>query len=644
MHLIDWLLILVPIVTVSAVGLVVRRYVRSVADFMAGGRLAGRYLLCTARSEMTAGAALFVASFEQFSRAGFTIQWWNKIMVPVALIVAVSGFVVYRYRQTRALTLAQFFEMRYSRGFRLFAGMVGFLAGIVNFGVIPAVGARFFVYFLNLPVTVNVFTVGVPTYVLLMTLFLGLTMALTVNGGQITVLVTDCLEGMISQIFYVVIAVVMIGLFAWSDMREVLLNQPAGHSLVNPFDTFKAKDFNLWFVLMLATLNVYGTMAWQNSHAFNSSAATPHDSRMGNILGRWRWFASGVMVTILAVCTLTFLQHPHYAAGAAEVQTVVNGIDNPSVAQQMHWPIALSHLLPAGIKGMLCAIILMGIISGDGMQLHSWGSILIQDIVVPLRRKPLTVKQHLLLLRLAIFGVAAFAFVFGIAVKNTDKLLLWWAATQAIFVAGAGIAIIGGLYWSRGTVAGAWTGMLTGLLLSAGGLITQQFVPDFFLNGAQISFFSSILAALVYVIVSRLTCRAPHDMDALLHRGAQADGAATPPANRQREPWHRRWLGIDDNFTVSDRWVTYGISAWGLLWFAVFVAGSVCYGLRSWSDAAWAEYWHVVNIWLPLLFGIGTTVWFTVGGVGDLRKFFQRLKAEKIDDADDGTVPRKETL
>lgn len=666
MHVIDWLLVALPFILIIGIAAYTRRYVRSVADFMAGGRHAGRYLLSTASSEKLAGAALFVATFEQFAKAGFTIQWWSQILVPVGLFVAITGFVIYRYRQTRALTLAQFFEMRYSRRFRLFAGGLAFLAGIVNFGVIPAVGAKFFVYFLHLPPELALGSFTVPTYLLLMGCFLGASIIQTTVGGQITILIADCVEGMISQIFYVVIAIAMLAVFSWPQIHDTLLNQPAGQSLVNPFDTFSTEDFNLWFILMLAFINIYGTMAWQNSHAFNSSAATPHDARMGGILGRWRYFASGLMVTVLAMCTLTYMQHPDYAAASAQVQLTVNAIPDASTAAQMSWPIALSHALPVGIKGMLCAVLLMGVIAGDGMALHSWGSILVQDVVMPLRKRPLSTKAHLRLLRLGILGVALFAFGFGALFKQTDKLFLWWAVTQAIFVGGAGVAIIGGLYWKRGSTAGAWAGMITGSVLSVGGialreghtLIWTQLAPDlgltefsahvlaeypkFPLNGMQISFAATLIAIAVYATVSWLTSRTPHNMDKLLHRGVYSVEPTNPDDKVRKVSLFQRVVGIDKDFSRSDRWVTLGIFIWSMFWFLVFIMGSAVYLIHPWSDETWSTYWRITCIWMPLVLSVGTTVWFTLGGVHDIRLFFKRLKVERVDASDDGLVHTEE--
>ena len=304
MHPIDWAFIAIPLLIVLGIGIYTQRYVKSVADFLSGGRLAGRYLLAVSRGEMAAGAAVFVASFEITGKAGFTLNWWGWINVPLGLFVAISGFVIYRYRETRAMTLAQFFEIRYSKAFRLMTGFLGFFAGIVNFGIIPAIGARFFVYFLALPPTLTFFSHALPTYIPVMAVFLAITVTLTVTGGLITVMMTDCVEGIISQVLYLVIIATLVSMFSWSQISEVFGHRPPGHSLLNPFDSSGVKDFNLWFVLMGMFVSVYGTMAWQNQSAFNAAALTAHESRMGGILGRWRESGKYVVVTLLGTCAV----------------------------------------------------------------------------------------------------------------------------------------------------------------------------------------------------------------------------------------------------------------------------------------------------------------------------------------------------
>src|SRR5436305_4162424 len=143
MQPIDWLLVALPLGAILALAIYTRRYVKSVADFLAGGRCAGRYLIANAFGESASGVANTLSKFEMYMVPGFTLAFWSALSLPVQLLVAVSGFVVYRYRQTRALTLAQFFEMRYSRRFRLFMGVLAFIAGILNYGIFPAVSARF---------------------------------------------------------------------------------------------------------------------------------------------------------------------------------------------------------------------------------------------------------------------------------------------------------------------------------------------------------------------------------------------------------------------------------------------------------------------------------------------------------------------
>ncbi|MCS7034333.1 MAG: sodium:proline symporter, partial [Phycisphaerae bacterium] len=307
MHAIDWILVVLPLLIVLGFAVYTHRFVRSVADFLSAGRCAGRYLLANARGEADAGLANTMSKFEVVLVSGFVLNFWEKISIPALLLIGITGFVVYRFRETRALTLAQFLEARYSRRFRLFMGGLAFLSGILNYGIFPAISARFFIYFLRLPESVNVWGLELSTMALLMAGYLTITVFMILVGGQVTLMVTDCLEGIFSHAAYIVIALSVFTIVSWSQIVEVMGTQPPGMSLIDPFDAAKVEDFNFWYVLMGMLLSVYTTMALQNKQGFNSAARSPHESRMGHVLGHWRTYARLLMILLLGVCAVTFL-------------------------------------------------------------------------------------------------------------------------------------------------------------------------------------------------------------------------------------------------------------------------------------------------------------------------------------------------
>src|SRR5215212_7782612 len=215
MHAVDWAIVAATLTLVVAVAIYTSRFVKSVADFLAAGRCAGRYLLANARGESDSGLANTMSKFEMVLVAGFVLNFWEKVQVPVLLLVGISGFVVYRYRETRALTLAQFLEMRYSRRFRLFMGGLAFLSGILNYGIFPAVSARFFIYFLHLPHHVSIGPLELSTFVLLMASYLAVTVFIVTIGGQVTLMVTDCVEGLLSHAIYIAIVIALLFIISW---------------------------------------------------------------------------------------------------------------------------------------------------------------------------------------------------------------------------------------------------------------------------------------------------------------------------------------------------------------------------------------------------------------------------------------------
>lgn len=625
---------LLPLAAIIAVAIYTQRCMRSVAAYMAGERLAGRYLLGVARGELQAGAVVFVALFEVHRHSGFTTLWWSWANWPVGLIIAMLGFVYYRFRETRAMTLAQFFELRYGRSFRVFTGVLAFVAGILNFGIIPAVGARLMVHLLGLPVYLQIGGFSLPTNVALMALLLTLSVLITLSGGVITVMVTNCLEGIFAQATFVILMIVLAQQFEWRQIVETLTAAPPGQSLLNPMDSGGLKDFNVWFILMSTFFGVYGTMALQNSSSYNAAARTPHEAKMGILLARMPEIAKYAVISVLAVCALTWMTHPDFAGRAGALAASLQQIDNPQVRQQMEVPVAIAEFLPVGILGLFCAAMVMGIFGGDSTHLHSWSSIFVQDVLVPLRQQPFSPSQHVRVLRWAVVGVAAFAFVFGSLFKQTEYVVMWFQLTTGIYVGGAGAAIIGGLYWRKGTAAGAWAAVISGMVLSAAGILLRQFYGAAFpLNGIEIYFWTAIIATSLYVLVSLATNRGDFDLEAMLHRKEKASDAREPKSS-----FWARLLGIDAEHTRGDRWVVGGIFTFTMGMAVIALGGTLWCWVSPWPIERWSTFWRIFGLGVPLIVATITTLWFSWGGFRDLKDFFRQIRAKPVNHADDGRV------
>jgi SSS family solute:Na+ symporter len=380
---------------------------------------------------------------------------------------------------------------------------------------------------------------------------------------------------------------------------------------------------------------------------------------MGAILGTWRGVTKGVMISLLAICAVTYLKHPDFVAGAAGIQEILNNISNPQIQTQMRMPIAINFMLPVAIKGMMCSIMLFGLLAGDSSYMHSWGSIFIQDIVLPFKKKPLSPEQHIRVLRWAIVGVAVFGFFFSLLFRQTEYILMFFALTGAIFLGGAGSIIAGGLYWKKGTTAGAWAAMISGSGLAVAGIILQQcwktiqpwllqFLPHsqfllespnkFPINGQVMYFWAMVISIFLYIVVSLLTCRKDFNMEKMLHRGQYAIADDQVKAVNARKFSWSSLIGIDENFTRGDKAISVSVFGWTMFWWLVFVVVTVWNFVSPWKLAWWSVYWKYYAIIIPLAIGMVTTVWFVWGGVLDLRHLFKNLKVYKPDEHDDGTV------
>ncbi len=672
-----WIFFSVLMLGMLAITIWSNKYVKGVADFLSANRMARKYLL-TVAGGMTGGAGM-VATWEMYYSAGATPIWWDQIGVPVGLVVAVTGFITYRFRETRALTLFQFFEMRYSRKFRVFAGFLSWISGVINYAIMPLVVARLTIGLLNLPesFTVTLFHHGFvcDTAIVVMFFNLGFATAIALIGGQISIMLTDFYQEVICKILIVTMLCFLVAGFCWNDLFEGLASR---NEFVNPFNTAKIDDFNIWYFLIGVYGGIYNAKSWGGGAGYGSSAKTPHDAQMSGVLARWRHLATQVCYILPPLIAYAVLHNPALESQAVPLRDTLAGTDIEATGSAMTVVANFLQLhLPGWLFGGFAAMIFACSISIDDTSLHTWGSIFIQDFVMPLQKKPVDTKRHIRWLRWSIASVAGFAFIFSIGLMLLEKhygfkipIFMYYAVTGAIYLGGAGIVIFGGLYWKRGTTLAAWVSMISGGALALIGALLQtqalwhwiaikmlaifphctwfaNHLDKFPLNGQVVYFIAMAVATLSYIILSLVFPKPAFNLDRMLHRGKYrvAIDETTGISTDAKRTWKEK-IGYSKEFGKVDGFLFWFTIGYCLIWWVCLIIGTAAYfmikagwfpGVTDIPLFVWNGYWRTYFT-VQLIIMIVATVWLTIGGLynayllpGDMREHLAQAN-------DDGTV------
>ncbi|MBR6373749.1 MAG: hypothetical protein IKS20_11260, partial [Victivallales bacterium] len=131
MSWIDWIITIVPMVFVMFMGFYSRKYIKGVTDYLAAGRVAGRYVLTVGDVAQNLAVITLIGYTEAHYKAGFAMAFWSSILAPLSIVLGLTGFVTYRFRETKALSLGQFLEMRYNRPLRIYASALRSIAELL---------------------------------------------------------------------------------------------------------------------------------------------------------------------------------------------------------------------------------------------------------------------------------------------------------------------------------------------------------------------------------------------------------------------------------------------------------------------------------------------------------------------------------
>ncbi len=658
LHWIDWAIVAFMFCGTVALTFYFKRYTRGVTDFMVASRMAGPYLLTIAPG--ICGAVTLIALGEQTYNNGFSSSWWSAIGMPISIILSLCGFVFYRLRQTKALTLAQFLEIRYSRKFRLFSGILCWVSGVLNYGVMPMATGRAVIALCGLPESFQCFGFTCQTFPVIVFIFMAIACLVACTGGQVSILITGAFQGLITLLAFLLVMFFTVYTFKWDTIVEGLkvVENPETQSLIDPFKAFDADGFNIWYYIILIFFNAYCRGCWQGGAGFSAAAKTPHDLIISGIITRWRQYSVYLVMMMIPCAAYAVFHLPQFSELAAPMQECLNNIADETVRNQTRIPLFFANILPAGLLGLFIAGILGSTIVGDDSYLHSWGTIFIQDIVMPFRKTPFEPKRHILYLRLSIIGVAVFSFFFSIFFPLKDFINMYFMITGAIYMGGAGAVVLGGLYWKRGSTPAAWTAMILGTICCCAGLGFQSFwnqiAPFFLQHFPDCAFFKAekfpisspiitlctmITACGSYILISLFGPKHVHNMDKLLHRGTYAEEDTKVKEEIVKIPVWKKMVGISPDHTPFQRfmvWITFLVPM--LDWVVFFIVTIIALSTSWLTESFWADLQFWRNV--PLYFTAGTifSIWIIGGGIKDSIRLVRDLRNVKLNESDDGFV------
>ena len=758
----DWLIIILPVCFVLYMGYYSRRYIRSVADFLSAGRLCGRYVINVADMANALSIIGLIGYVETTYKTGFSLAFWNYLTIPVTVFMGLTGFCFYRFRETKAMSLGQFLEMRYNRPFRIIAAFLRSISEMLANMIMPAVGARFFIYFLGLPTELSVFGYKIQTFVLLTFLILTIAISIICMGGTLAVVITDTIQGMFCYPLLVTFVIFILCKFNWNtEIVPVMQDRVLGQNCLNPYDVSDMRDFNPFQVGVGIICLIINRAVWIG--AGNTSAAkTAHEQKMGNLLGQWRGALSYMFYALIALTVIVMLNYKSFSDTGKPVRDKLTeqiatdivkdkqvrnniitetkkipqqehqiGVDPPlsqennldstylnvvhkkllegeknneaqanklfqqfrTLFHQMMMTVTMRNMLPPGMLGLFCLLLIMAMVSTDDSRIYSAALTIAQDVVLPLRKKPFTPQQHIRMIRIVAICVGIFFFIGSFFMSQLDYINMYIALMIIMWTGGAGAIMTFGLYSRFGTTAGAFASMFSSVILGGFGIFlnrnwADKIYPflkarnwvepvDFFLdkvtkpfqpyvkwemnpvkcpvNTYEMIFIIMCISITLYVVVSlsetlkislkpfRIGWREDKlfNLDRMLHRGKYAvDGEVKTQMRWTFKNVFSKLIGITPEYTLGDKIIAWGIFSYsiiyqfGLAFLMVLIWNSV----SPWPANWWGVYFMIIMLIVPGIMGAITAVWFGIGGVVDLVRLFRDLKTRVVNPLDDGRV------
>lgn len=445
-------------------GIMVRKYVGKVEDFLVAGREMNVYLGIASLAATEFGIVTAMYTAQGGYTRGFAGAMPGIGNAIVMFIIGITGFGINPLRESGAMTIPELFEKKFGKFVRWLSGVVIVLGGLLNMGVFLRIGGQFLV----------VATGMNPDYLVgTMTVLLIAVAVYTILGGMLSVLVTDYLQFVVMSVGLLVVTLLVLSDVGWNNIIAII-DKHYGAAGFNPFlnsdgklDLMSGNGPGAPFVVSNLITNSAAVLTWQT---VVSRVLAAKDAMTGRqiytrtsffFICRWMIPALWGIAALGAVTPATL-----------EALGVQLGEKNATI---LAMPAYISTLLPAGMMGIMIAAMLAADMSTDSSYMLTWGSVIYNDILGPFRRGPQSDKRGILINRFIVAAIGLFLLFWGLWYKLEGNLWEYLQTTGTIYLSSMSILLISCCYWKRANSWGAIAAIVVGAALPVTALSLNMF-------------------------------------------------------------------------------------------------------------------------------------------------------------------------
>jgi len=370
-------------------------------------------------------------------------------------ILGFTGFLIKGFRASGAMTIAEYYEMRYSKGVRWVGGLVIATAGILNMGVFLKAGALFLTQVTGLPEVLSLGGRDVPVLNLVMTVLLIVVLLYTVVGGMISVVFTDYIQFVVLSLGFILATVVVLSKVGLGSIAHAVVEY-RGMDGLSPFSNPNyGWSYVVWQILLFTTASA----TWQTAAMRVSATRSPEVARKVYRLTSLVWIGRAILPIFWGVAAIAYFG------------TKMEGVAEGSLKAM---PAMLGQIIPIGILGLLTAGMLAAFMSTHDSYLLAWSSVITQDLIAPLFRRGLSTRARIILTRVLIVLIGAFLLVWGLWYQLPGTMWDYLALTGTMYLSGTLAILTCGLYWRKANRTGAYTAIALGVIFP----VSQLFLLD----------------------------------------------------------------------------------------------------------------------------------------------------------------------